>query len=86
MKPPAPIEIEAEIAALQGLKPIGPFARKTAATIAVQIDALNGAIDETAPEFEELPHADQTAAIDAMNWKSGLASAKPSAGWGDLVT
>ena len=29
-------EVAAEIAALKALKPVGPFARKTAATIVVQ--------------------------------------------------
>lgn len=78
-------EIAAEIAALKALKPVGVWARKTAATIQVQLDALEGNIDETADEFYvELTDEQQMAAIDAINWMNGDAEEKPSEGWGAL--
>jgi DNA-directed RNA polymerase specialized sigma54-like protein len=84
MKKPTDTQIAAEIAALKKLKPVGPFARKTAETIAVVIDALDGQIDETAPEFSELTDDQQMAAVDAMRWKNGYIAAKPTADWDGL--
>ena len=87
MKKPTPDKIAAEIAALKKLKPIGPFARKTAATIQIQIDALEDNIDPTADEFTgELTEEQQSDALDALNWKDGVSKDKPSEGWGELVS
>lgn len=81
-----PQEIAAEIAALKALKPVGQFKRKTAETIALQIEALEGKIDETSDEFNvELTDEQQMSAMDAINWVNGDADAKPSGDWGALV-
>lgn len=78
-------EIEAEIAALKSAKPVGPFARKTRATIAVEIEVLEGKIDFSAPEFGEMEDTHQMAANDALAWMEGGTSEKPSTTWGDLI-
>lgn len=79
-------EIAAEVAALKALKPVGLFARKTAATIQVQIDAVSGNIDQTSDEFHgELTEEQQMAAMDAINWANGDEEKKPSEDWGGLV-
>ena len=82
---PTKDQIAAEIAALKKLKPIGPFARKTAETIQVQIDALSGEVDETADEWNDLTEEHQMNAMDCINWLNGDTETQPSKDWGGLV-
>ncbi len=77
-------EVAAEIAALEKLKPVGPFARKTAETISIQIDALKCGVDDTAEEWDELTDEQQMAARDAENWANGDEIPAPSKDWGAL--
>jgi DNA-directed RNA polymerase specialized sigma54-like protein len=84
MKKPTKDQIAAEIAALKKLKPVGPFARKTAELIAVALDALNGQVDETAEEFEELTEYQRDVYYTARNWLNGEAWQKPSEDWDGL--
>ena len=80
-------EIAAEVAVLQALNPVGLFARKTAESIQIQIDALQGRIDETSAEFAvELSEENQMVAMDAINWRDGMSKVQPSKDWGRLIT
>ena len=86
MKKPTKDQTAAEIAALKKLVPVGLFARKTAASIEIAIEALNDEVDETSDEFNvELTDEQREMAMDAINWKNGVTSHKPSEGWGGLV-
>ena len=86
MSPRTPNEIADEIIALRALNPVGKFARKTAASIQIAINALSGHIDETADEFTvELSDEQQMTAMDAINWKKGDFKDRPSEEWGELV-
>lgn len=78
-------EIAAEVAALKALKPFGLFARKTAAAIQVQIEAVEEGIDDTADEFNDLTDEQQDAARECENWRNGDTDEKPSESWGGLV-
>jgi len=80
-----PQEIEAEIAALKALKPVGPFKDKTAGIIAAAIEELLNGVDDTADEFEEMPENEQEMVWHARDWKDGVSSSKPSEDWGQLV-
>lgn len=86
VRKPTEQEVVAELDALRELNPVGQFARKTAASIQIAIDALLGNVDETSDEFNsELTDDQQQAALDAINWKNGDSDTKPSEGWGNLV-
>ncbi len=86
-KKPTDKEVAKEIAALKALKPTGRWADKTANSIRIMVDALNGCIDETSDEFtSEMSEEDQMTALDAINWKEGNTQDKPSKGWGGLAT
>lgn len=85
MNKPTPEQIAAEIAALQALKPSGPFARKTQGMIDDVIDALRNGIDTTAEEWDEMDREVQMLMLDADGWKHGQRSERPSAGWEGLV-
>ena len=81
-----PEEIQAEIAALKALKPVGRWAYATARKIRACIHELEGDIDMTAPEFTDETDEDLKSVImDAHSWKSGEMESKPSEGWGKLV-
>lgn len=86
MTPRTPEEIAAEISALRALKPCGPWARRTAESIALQIDMLEGNIDTTADEFVcELTEEQQLLVCDVQTWMDGGNDEKPSEGWETLV-
>lgn len=79
-------EIAAEVAALRRLKPTGLWRAKTTRSIEIQIEALEGHIDETSDEFSvELNEEQQDIATQAINWRDGVGSDQPSTGWGGLV-
>lgn len=84
MKKPTKDQIAAEIAALKKLKPVGPFARKTAETISVALDTLAGEVDETAEEFNDLTEDQRDVYYTARNWLNGEDSHKPSEDWDGL--
>lgn len=86
MKKQTKDQIAAEIVALKKLKPIGLFARKTAATIEVQLDVLHnsGVVDDSCDEWNDLTDEQQSAAYDVQNWVNGDSDAKPSEDWGGL--
>lgn len=81
---PSKSDIAAEVTALQGLVPVGPNARRTAAAIEIQIEALQHGVDETAAEWNDLSESEQIAATDAASWANGTSREKPSTGWGSL--
>lgn len=86
MPKPTPEQIAAEVCALRALKPCGPWARKTAESIALQIDTLEGNVDHTADEFVcELTETQQQQVLDVCAWMDGDVSERPSEGWGLLV-
>jgi hypothetical protein len=78
-------EIDEEIVALKALKPVGPWAAKTRETIALQVEALKGAIDTSADEFAELPDHQQDAVFDALRWMEGDSGRRPSDEYGGLI-
>lgn len=79
-------EIATEVAALRKLKPRGLWRAKTERSIEIQIEALQGQIDTTAPEFEaDFSEEEEDTAIQAINWLDGTGSEQPSTGWGELV-
>jgi len=78
-------EIDTEIAALQALKPIGQFKRKTEQTIKHAVTELQQGWDDTSGEYDELPPHDQDMIMQARRWKEGDTDDKPSEGWGALV-
>lgn len=80
-------DIEAEIIALENLKPVGPFAAKTADSIEIQIDVLRngGVVDDTCDEWSEMNDEQQSLAYDVQNWVNGDMPTRPSADWGGLV-
>lgn len=81
-----PEEIAAEISALRALKPCGPWATRTAESIALQVDTLEGNVDTTADEFVcELTEAQQLLVLDVQTWMEGGNDEKPSEGWSTLV-
>lgn len=84
--PRTPEEITKEIAALNALKPTGPFAKKTEETISLAIAELEGKeFDRTAGEWDEL-YDDQRDLLDAIQrWKAGEHDERPSTGWEGLV-
>ena len=77
-------EIETEIKALKGLKPVGEFRRKTAATIASAVEELEYGVDQTAEEWRDLTDEQQDSVKVAAAWRSGEKT-KPSEGWDGLV-
>lgn len=77
--------IEAEIKALQALKPIGPWEFRTAGTIKVVVAFLRGEVDTTADEFFELPEHHQFAVTEAESWRDGYSEERPSGGWDGFV-
>lgn len=86
MKPtPKQIEIENEIEALEACKLYAPhhsmFGDDNHAKIDLQIDYFRGEIDTTAGEFDELSDDDQSAIMEAVDWKNGDSKESPSAGW-----
>jgi hypothetical protein len=84
MKKPTKEQIAAEIVALKQLKPVGPFAAKTRATVQIAIDELQFGLDRTCEEWSELPEHHRDMAEQAYAWKEGMNKDKPSAGWGSL--
>jgi len=79
-------EIATEVAALRKLKPRGLWRAKTERSIEIQIEALQGEIDETSDEFAiELNEEQQDIATQAINWRDGIGNDQPSTGWGELV-
>lgn len=85
MSKPTKDQIAAEIAALKALKPVGLFARKTAAAIELIIEELEHGIDQTSDEWHELTDEQQDHVLQAMAWKDGHNTDRPSEGWGGLV-
>lgn len=84
MKTPTKEQIAAEIAALEKLKPVGKFAQKTAASIAIAIEELKYGVDRSAPEWEEMSDDQRDMAEQAYAWKAGMNKSRPSADWGAL--
>ncbi len=78
-------EIDAEIAALKALKPVGDFKEKTKRSIEVAIIELEEGFDDTSGEWDELEDTQQDIVNTARMWKEGDSSEKPSEGWGELV-
>jgi len=79
-------EIDAEIAALKSLIPIGQFTRRTQMKIDLAIEELKDGIDTTAPEWDELGESLQDVVMQTTMWKEGDTDSRPSEGWGDLVS
>lgn len=82
---PSPVEVAAEIAALKALKPTGISAHKIAAQVEIMIGALEGTVDETAAEFEELGEDLQDCYNQARGWKDGQVHQRPGEGWTGLA-
>lgn len=78
-------QIDAEIANLRKLKPIGAFKQQTQAKIDLMIEELEHGYDQTSGEWNELCDAEQCAVVDAKNWKEGFSEDRPSQDWGALV-
>jgi len=85
MKRPTKEEVAQEIADLKALKPIGPFAAKTARTISALVETLEHGFDENSDEWDELGDELQDAVIGAKGWKEGMMKDKPSDGWEGLA-
>jgi len=74
-------EIDAEIAALRKLRPVGKHAERTARQIAVAIAVLKSRIRTSQLDDDELDMA-----MMIFGWKAGLGNKpRPSEGWGRLV-
>lgn len=80
-----PIEIEAEIKALRECKSYAPkmtaFGDDNHATIDLQIEELEEGIDDTSPEWEDYSQSEQSAILEARDWKEGQLAESPSSGW-----
>lgn len=78
-------EIDREIAALKKLKPTGHWAEKTKRSIAIVIEELESAWDQTSGEFEELTFEQKDLVWMAAAWRQGESNDRPSEGWEGLA-
>ena len=85
MNKPTKDQIAAEVAILKTLKPVGPFAIKTAKSIELMIEELEHGVDQTSDEWSELNDEQQDVVNVTMLWKTGHHNDRPSQGWGGLV-
>jgi hypothetical protein len=82
---PTKKEIESEIAKLESLVPVGPFAQKTMESIDLQIETLRNGMDDTCDEWNDFTEEQQMLIQDTDAWKNGYRENKPSKEWGSLV-
>ncbi len=78
-------EIDAEIAALQALKPVGKFKTKTLLSIGAALEELIDGVDQTSEEWWELNASQHDIVQQTVMWKAGDTDKRPSEGWGALV-
>jgi len=81
-------EIQAEIKALEGCKAYAPhytlFGDDNHRKLDLQIEYLKGEIDPTAQdEWESFSDDEQSAILEAQDWKERLTDESPSSGWDD---
>lgn len=85
MKKPTKEQIAAEIAALKDCKTFVPhfskFGENNLRKIDVQIEVLEGQLDTTSDEYDELSSGERDAALDAQNWLDGDADEGLAEGW-----
>lgn len=78
-------EIDAEIVALEACKTYAPersaFGENNHAKIDAQIKTLSNDLEIDSYEWDCLPEPEQSAALDAQNWKDGDDDDSPSSGW-----
>lgn len=88
MPKPTAEQIEQEIKDLAACKEWAPkrnyFGDDNHRNIDLQIEELRDGIDDTAAEFDEMSESQQSAIMEAKNWKEGESEEKPSAGWDDF--
>lgn len=77
-------QIQQEIAELKALKPVGPFAAKTARSIKLAVEELEFGVDQTAAEWDELTDEQRDIVSQTAAWREGFAD-RPSTDWGSLV-
>jgi len=79
-------EVDAELAALNTLKPVGPWASTTAGLIGIASQVLAGGFNPTtAADFQSLTNEQRDIATSAQSWLDGHSTERPSQGWGELV-
>ena len=83
---PTKEEVDAEIAALNALKPIGPWASTTAGLIGIAAQVLSGEFNSvTAADHGSFTQEQLDIASSAQSWLDGRSTDRPSQGWGELV-
>lgn len=85
MKSRTEAEIQAEITALRKCKAYAPrmsaFNDNNHTNIDLQIEELHCGIDDTADEWEAFTESQQSAILEARDWRNGDSDESPSSGW-----
>ena len=78
-------EIDAEIKALEACKTYIPkmtaFGDNNHRNLDLQIEELRDGIDDTAEEWDDFSQGEQSAILEARDWKAGQMDETPSSGW-----